>query len=65
MSSSSGEPIYASPTVPADRDSLDGLLRFLMDHGDAHLVIAGRYRVLDLVSDLAAIALLDLPETIQ
>ena len=44
---------------PADRDSLDGLLRFLMCECPAYLELADGYRVVDLVADLAAIAVVD------
>lgn len=44
---------------PADRDTLDGLLRFLMRECPAYLELADGYRVVDLVADLAAIAVVD------
>ena len=42
---------------PKDRDTLDGLLRFLMDHAEPYSVIAGHYRVVDLIADLASLAI--------
>ena len=44
---------------PADRDSLDSILRFLMREADAHQVLAGRYRVMDLIGDLAEAAIVN------
>lgn len=44
---------------PVDRASLDGILRFLMTEAPAYMTIAGTYRVVDLVADLAAIAVVD------